>query len=663
MQPDPVQREWLEADGLGGFAMGTTALVRERRYHALLCTATTPPTGRRVLVAGIDANLRTAAGDAPLSAQRYLPDVLHPRGDLAIESFAPSPWPTWTFRLADGTRVRHELFVPRGASAVVLQWTLLDLPAGSPAELTVRPFVSGRDHHQLGGAAAVETPARAGERVRWQLPAAGVDVVACGNGDYSPAPLVYRDFLYGEEQRRGYAASEDLVAPGTFRFDLGRGPARLVLAAGELPAALRSGPAETAIPSLVDAERRRRAAFASPLHLAASAYVAARGSGRTLIAGYPWFTDWGRDTFIAIRGLCLATDDLATAREILSEWAQHVSAGMLPNRFPDAGEAVEYHTVDGALWFVVAAGEFLARADVARADRERLVAAIDAILTGYSRGTRHGIAVDDDGLLRAGEPGRQLTWMDAIVDGRVVTPRIGKPVEVQALWYNALRVGQRFDRRWRDAAERARRSFAERFWNHVGGCLHDVVDADHVRGALDSRLRPNQIFAVGGLPEPLLAGARARAVVDLVERQLLTPLGLRTLGPHEDAYRPVCKGGVAERDLAYHNGTVWPWLLGPFVEAWLRVRGASRASRSEAHRRFVQPLHDHLSEAGVGHVSEIADGDAPHTPRGCPFQAWSLGELLRLELDVLADRDAAPPRVRPAAHATPIPEPLADENP
>ncbi len=257
--------------------------------------------------------------------------------------------------------------------------------------------------------------------------------------------------------------------------------------------------------------------------------------------------------------------------------------------------------------------------------------AVEAILTGYHDGTRFGIRADDDGLLRAGEHGYQLTWMDARVDGREITPRIGKPVEIQALWLNALAIGARFSLRWQPILEKGRRSFEERFWNADGEYLYDVVDCDHQAGTVDGSFRPNQIFAVGGLPLVLLSPEKARKVVDAVEARLLTPLGLRSLAPGEPGYVGHYGGGVAQRDGSYHQGTVWPWLMGPFVEAWVRVRDDSVETKTEAGRRFLMPLIEHLDHAGLGHISEIADGDAPHTPAGCPFQAWSLGELLRLD--------------------------------
>ncbi|MGI8436193.1 MAG: amylo-alpha-1,6-glucosidase, partial [Chthoniobacterales bacterium] len=325
------------------------------------------------------------------------------------------------------------------------------------------------------------------------------------------------------------------------------------------------------------------------------------------------------------------SDRWSEAREILLQWAGLVSQGMLPNRFSDHGDQAAFNSVDASLWFVVAAGEYLSLGRSVASESSRLREAIEAILGGYHDGTRFGIGADDDGLLRAGEPGHSLTWMDAIVSGTPVTPRIGKPVEIQALWLNALAIGSHISPHWAPILDRGRRSFVERFWNGEREHLYDVVDCDHVAARLDPSLRPNQIFAVGGLPLVLVGPEMARKIVDAVEAHLLTPFGLRTLGPEEPGYVGQYAGGVAERDGCYHQGTVWPWLMGAFVEAWLRVRDHSEAAKKEAVERFVLPFLEQRNQAGLGHISEIADGDAPHTPRGCPFQAWSLGELLRLD--------------------------------
>jgi predicted glycogen debranching enzyme len=509
----------------------------------------------------------------------------------------------------------------------------------------VRLLISGRDYHALHqeNPAFRFDPWPNGSRIVWRPYPDLPTVYATSNAEYRHEPLWYRNFLYAEERDRGLDFTEDLASPGSLTFDLSRGEAALLLEANGFTVRESEPPAD--VPAfarkLRAREERRRAAFETRLERAADDYIVSRGAGRTIVAGYPWFTDWGRDTFIALRGLCLATGWLDDARDILLAWSDVVSEGMLPNRFPDRGDAPEFNSVDASLWYVVAVHDYLEACRVAGrrvsvGDREDLGRAVGQILAGYSAGTRYGIHADEDGLLAAGVPGVQLTWMDARVGDRVITPRIGKPVEVEALWANALRIGAEFDPKWSDPAVRACESFSARLWNATAGCLYDVVDCDGERGKVDGALRPNQIFAVGGLPFPVLSGERAVRVVEAVERNLWTPLGLRSLAPDDPAYVGRYRGGVAERDGAYHQGTVWPWLLGPFVEAWVRVRGGSTDAKATARRKFLDPLQRHLEEAGLGHVSEIAEGDPTHEPRGCPFQAWSVGELLRLERTVLA---------------------------
>ncbi|HTR02427.1 MAG TPA: amylo-alpha-1,6-glucosidase [Thermoanaerobaculia bacterium] len=634
-------REWLEADGLGGFASGTADGLRTRRYHALLLTAKNPPTGRVVLVSGFDAFVETASGRFAISSQRYAPDVVSPDGAGRAESFDQEPWPRWVFALPDGTRVAQEIFVPKDASAVAVSWKLLT--GAGPVRLEVRPFFAGRDYHALHHEnPAFRFDAAEGDAglVRFRPYPDMPSVSVRSNGAFAPARDWYRRFAYAEEEARGLDFEEDLASPALFRFDLAAGEAVWLAAAEGHEAALGSGGAAAALEALRLAERSRRARFVDRLDRSADAYLVRRGSGRTIVAGYPWFTDWGRDTFIALRGLCLATGRLAEAEGILVEWAGAVSEGMLPNFFPDADAEPEFNAVDASLWYVIAVYEYLeAMASTgrvaARASVAKLQAAVEAILTGYANGTRFGIRADGDGLLAAGKRGVQLTWMDAKVGDWVVTPRIGKPVEVQALWLNALWIATAFSEQWRPLHDRAFAAFGARFWNEAGGYLHDVVDVDHDPGTADPTFRPNQIFAVGGLPFPVLEGERARRVVDAVEARLSTPLGLRSLDPGDPAYTGRYEGGPRQRDGAYHQGTVWPFLAGAFVDAWVRVRGETEAAKDEARRRFLEPLRAHLGEAGLGHVSEIADGDAPHTPRGCPFQAWSVGELIRIEKVIL----------------------------
>lgn len=647
-----VTREWLEADGLGGFASGTIPGIRTRRYHALLLTARTPPTGRFVLVNGFDAWVETPSGRFAISSQAYEPDVTAPDGAGRLTDFQIEPWPTWTYSLGDGSRIRQQLFVPKGASAAALSWNLVT-GTGSVA-LTVRPFLSGRDYHSLhheNAAFRFDAETGPGGLIRFRPYADVPSIAFLSNGTYTHAPDWYRNFLYAEELARGLDFTEDLATPGTFRFEISRGEAVWLMAAEGHEGSVSAASAEAALETLRLSERRRRKRFPSRLDRAADAYLVRRGAGQTIVAGYPWFTDWGRDTFISLRGLCLATGRLADAGQILLEWSAVVSEGMVPNLFPDSGTAPEFNSVDASLWYVVAVHDYLeAMAAAGRPVTRRVVLrlrdSIEAILTGYSEGTRYRIRADGDGLLAAGEPGTQLTWMDARVGGWVVTPRIGKPVEVQALWINALKIAGSISARWNDLCALASRSFAERFWNARDGCLYDVVDPDHHAGTADPTFRPNQIFAVGGLPFPVLEGERARRVVDAVEARLVTPLGLRTLPRDHPDYHPHYAGGVLERDSAYHRGTVWPYLAGAFVDAWVRVRGGTNEVKAEARERFLGPLIAHLDEAGLSHVSEVADGDWPHTPGGCPFQAWSVGETLRIDRLILA-----PTRVAEEARA------------
>ncbi|WMY11466.1 amylo-alpha-1,6-glucosidase [Paraburkholderia phenoliruptrix] len=647
-----LEDEWLEADGFGGFASGTVGTLRTRRYHALLLTATRAPGGRVVLVNGVEAWLEGNGERYPLSMQRYMPDVLYPDATANLAEFTTEPWPTWRFEFNAQTLITAEVFVSKATCETVLRWRWQRPQGRSQSDaltLKVRPLLSGRDYHALHHEnAAFNFAAQTSDDasgVSWQPYGDLPRIHVASNGTYTHAPDWYRNFCYVRERERGLDYTEDLATPGIFSFDLAGAEAHALMilsALNEAPANSKAAATRRA-GELEELEQQRRHALGSRLQRSADAYVVQRNEGRTLLAGFPWFTDWGRDTFIAMRGLLIASGHLDAAEAILLEWSGTLSEGMLPNRFPDYGDAPDYNSVDASLWFIVAVHDYLATHHAGAATTARLQAAAEAILAGYTQGTRFNIkACAEDGLLCAGVPGVQLTWMDARVGDRVVTPRIGKPVEVEALWINALRIAATWNDAWREPAARAMQAFHERFVDPSRGALFDNVDVDHVAGAVDRSIRPNQIFAVGGLPFALLEGAAARAVVDQVEAQLLTPLGLRTLAPSDPAYRGRYSGAPFERDGAYHQGTAWPWLLGPFVEAWLRVHGNTRDACRQARTRFLAPLYAHLDHAGLDHISEIADGDAPHAPAGTPFQAWSLGELLRLD-SLLAgmDRNAA----------------------
>jgi len=399
---------------------------------------------------------------------------------------------------------------------------------------------------------------------------------------------------------------------------------------------------------LKDVEIRRRARlvrtspvedpFAILLTTAADQFIVARGDQKSVIAGYPWFGDWGRDTMISLPGLTLVTGRYDDARNILRAFARSIDRGMLPNRFPDSGEAPEYNTVDATLWMFHAVHEFLRYTRDYDFVRSELYHPLADIIVWHERGTRYGIHLDSDGLLHAGEPGVQLTWMDARVGDWVVTPRQGKPVEIQALWYNALRVIAQLASvfgdpeaaaRYSALADRARERFLQVFWNDASGCLYDVIN-DH--GSPDAAIRPNQIFAIS-LPYPLLSSVHALRVIDVIEWELLTPYGLRTLSPRDPNYQGHFTGDAHSRDSAYHQGTVWPWLLGPFLTAYVKVHGGTEPETQQVARgradHFLDPLRAHLLEGGLGQISEVFDGDSPHRPGGCFAQAWSVAEVLR----------------------------------
>ena len=633
-----TQYEWLETDGLGAFASGTSSGVRTRRYHNVLMIAKNPPSERVILVNGFDVWVETPHGTFPISTQAYRNDTFWPEGFLLRRSFASAPWPTWIYDLGDPLQIKQELFVPDGIQGTAIRWQVIGSALG--VKLHVKPFLSARDYHSMhheNDDMNLETR-KQNDEVVWQPYSDSPEIFAESTGEFEIKPEWFQSFHYEKEAQRGLDTMEDLGCPGEFHFELDKSDGILLLGAGQrLSNQINSAgsPAERVFEIVHDTELTRRQAI-TRVERSAEQYIVKRDSGKTIIAGYPWFTDWGRDTFIAIRGLCLARDDHETAKSILVSWADTVSEGMIPNRFPDHGEAPEYNSVDASLWYIIAVYEYwqlLDRLGIVKNANEtsKLESAIEAILEGYSNGTRHGIGKDEDGLIAAGEEGVQLTWMDAKVGDWVVTPRIGKPVEIQCMWINALWIAAQFSPVWKPHLKRAEQSFEEKFWNEEASCLYDIVDENQEAGRNDAAIRPNQIMAVGGLPYSTVDGEKAKAILATVESKLLTPLGLRSLGPDDAEYKPVYTGGVLERDGAYHQGTVWPWLIGPFVEAWFNVNGRSKETADDAKTRFLYPLEAHLETSGLGHISEISDATSPYTPRGCPFQAWSLSEFIRIQ--------------------------------
>ena len=645
--------EWLETNGRGGFSSGTVAGANTRRYHALLLTARKPPSERFVLVNHLEEWLDLDGQSFPLSTNCY-PGTVHPSGYQSCTGFSSNPWPTWTFD-CNGTTIQREIFTVRGRDLVIVRWTLLGKKK-QRAALRVRPKLTGRDyhatHHENG---SLSTEALVGNgTVAWQLYPDLPPVRAFHSGGYRHEPEWYRQIQFPVEQQRGLDHEEDWWSPGEFTLDLISGSAQTLAFTSE-------GVERLDVSALAKHEQARREqlkkaapatdSLAGELWRAAEVYVSERGSQQTIIAGYPWFTDWGRDTFISLPGLCLVTGRLDVAWQVIASFAAHVSEGMIPNRFPDAGEQPEYNTIDASLWFIHAIDRYLAYAKDDARVREIAWPAVKQILDGYRRGTRYGIHLADDGLIAGGVPGSQLTWMDAKVGDWVVTPRHGKPVEIQALWVRALEVGEALATTFGEPAvavqcrqnrKRATASFMQRFWYEAGGYLYDVIDGPE---GDDGSLRPNQLYALS-LVDGLVPRERAQQILRVVHDQLLTPVGLRTLSPRDSRYRPQYEGDVVERDGAYHQGTVWPFLLGPFVTAWLKVFGNSAKTRAQA-RSFLDGVGAHLQDACLGQVSEIFDADSPHAPRGCPAQAWSVAEPLRALIEDLGGTvETARTRVR-----------------
>jgi predicted glycogen debranching enzyme len=632
------QREWLETNGLGGFSSSTIIGMNTRRYHGLLTAATKPPVGRVVLLSKLEETLVVAGERYDLSANRY-PGVVYPQGHRFLKEFRLDPFPVFTYE-AGGVEIEKRVFMPHGENTTVVEYKLRGGATG--CELEIRPLIAFRDYHSLThhnvGLNRAVTVAPGLVTV---TPYPGLPALHVGHdaGSIDPAGDWYYGFEYDAERERGLDFQEDLFNPFMMRFDLGMRPVATIIASTEIRDAARAPAMRRS-----EMERRLQIVTASPvadpfvqdLVAAADQFIVKRGELMTIIAGYHWFSDWGRDTMIALPGLTLATGRPEIAKSILLAFASAVDRGMLPNRFPDAGETPEYNTVDATLWFFASVHALLKYTGDRDFVRERLYACLKEIIDWHVRGARYGIRADDDGLLSCGEAGVQLTWMDAKVGDWVVTPRPGKPVEIQALWYNALRVMQELARLFQDSsrekdvrelADRARESFNKQFWNEQAGCLYDVVNG----AERDGSIRPNQIFAVS-LAHSMLTEDRARQVMGVVERELLTPVGLRSLAPGDPRYRGRYEGGVVSRDSAYHQGTVWPWLMGPFITAYLKLNGRTERTREQAEQ-WLDGYREHLSVAGLGQVSEVADGDAPHRPGGCIAQAWSVAELLRAAVE------------------------------
>ncbi|HEX9930564.1 MAG TPA: amylo-alpha-1,6-glucosidase [Pyrinomonadaceae bacterium] len=627
-----ASREWLETNGIGGYASGTIAGINTRRYHGLLVAAATPPTGRTVLLSKFEETLIVDGRRFELSANQY-PNTVYPDGYKFLKEFRLAPFPVWVYQIED-IEIEKTVFMPQGENSTIVEYKFKVQSSRFKVGLELKPLLAFRDYHHLRHEEeSFETDFRVNEnfvsvQLSDEIPRL---LFAYENGKVEKTGFWYRNFEYERERERGFDFRENLFQPFVLRFEVENEKAVSVIASTEIRDAADAEKIKQA-----EIERRTdlieisgyKDEFLQQLVLAADQFIVSREGEKSVIAGYPWFSDWGRDTMIALPGLTLSANRPEIARSIILEFSRHISQGMLPNRFPDVGETPEYNTVDATLWYFEAIRSFVEKTRDYDFVRENLYESLSDIIAWHLRGTRFNIHVDTDGLLYAGDETTQLTWMDAKSGETVFTPRFGKAVEIQALWYNALRVMENLAARFEDEAERAQYaamadlaelSFNQSFWNEQEECLFDCIN-----GGRDASVRPNQIFAVS-LKHALITGEKARKVVEKVERELLTPVGLRSLSPKDANYCPRYEGDGFRRDSAYHQGTIWSWLAGAFWTA----RGKVFPTETEKFQDWLENFKVHLSEAGVGQISEIFDAESPHTPRGCIAQAWSVAEILR----------------------------------
>jgi predicted glycogen debranching enzyme len=636
-----VRQEWLLTNGIGAYAASTVVGCNIRRYHGLLCAATLPPVGRIMALNRVGEILEIAdppaGADAPSTPLEFscnqFKEAFHPRGEKYLRRFDLDATARWTYEI-ESMLVIKELQLLWGRNTIGLRYTV-QAPAGKKWKLSLLPFVSLRDFHseqhgtdrQFGIMSSGPSVAVAAEHQTLHMLA--------DNSTFVRQPDWWYGQYYAIENERGQDDTEDLFTPGRFVFE-GAGVERITLWASLDSVGPLDWDRELAKRESIFAAAARPVKSDAPPSLtirrlarAASDFIIARkkpdGSpGTSVIAGYPWFADWGRDTMISLPGLFLTTRRYEQARQVLSVFASYVSEGMIPNRFDDYTNEPSYNTVDASLWFIHAAHEYL-RVSGDRLSFDRILRpACAAIIAGYSQGTRFHIKMDPaDGLISQGDPSTQLTWMDAKFNGVVFTPRQGKPVEINALWHHTLvLMGEE------KLAATVAENFRAKFWLNPFRGLADVVQGT----TRDTALRPNQIFAVS-LPNSPLLPEQQEAVVEVVRRELLTPFGLRTLSRDNPGYRGRYSGPQASRDGAYHNGTVWPWLIGPFLSAFLRTNQNSDDAKEQA-RRWLTPLIEQTETTGIGQIAEIYEGDEPHRPVGCFAQAWSVAEVLRIA-DVL----------------------------
>ena len=641
-----LAKEWLLVNRRGSYVSGTVLGCNTRRYHGLLVAALQPPVQRIVTLSNLLETVRIEDTTHELANFEFS-DRLHPQGFRYLKEFRQDAGVHFCYELPENLIVKKSLHLDHEHDLVVVSYEF-DGPAQS-VRFSIMPLLAMRDFHTLQSSSASLTTEQTDDAVtaRFLDPSGPALHLTCRQATFQRGPDWWYSVHYRKDREREQDDYEDVWAPGIFQVEM-QVPGTIHLSAEATNALQRPGPIQVKPQELQQNLQKRRQVLLTQadalddeeetLVAAADRFIVRRRMNEshestTILAGFHWFADWGRDTFIALPGLLLSTGRYEEAKQVLQTFASAQSEGMIPNCFDDYGGEPHYNSVDASLWFVNAAYQYLLITEDKKTYKKDLFPAIARIIEKYSQGTRYEIHADKDGLISGGNPETQLTWMDARCNGVSFTPRYGKAVEVNALWINALHIGaetaplKKDRQRFAEMAQNACTSFVNLFWNEQNGCLNDCVYPD---GAVDAAIRPNQIIAVS-LPFSPLQHKQQASVLAVVEEHLLTPYGLRSLSPLDSRYQPHYRGDQFQRDSAYHQGTVWAWLIGPFAEAYLKVNAFSPHARQQV-AEMIRPLLDHLhQDACLGSVSEIFDGDYPHKPQGCIAQAWSVAELLRIK--------------------------------
>jgi len=633
--------EWQVTNGLGGFCSSTVVGLNTRRYHSLLTASLNPPLERRVMVNTIDETIFTNDKTFELAVHQY-PGTLHPQGFNYLHSFKFLFYPIFTYKI-NSAIIEKSIWMEHGKNRTFIRYNFLK--SEKEIFLKLSPTLNYRDYHSLQKSSyGLEQLCSfdVKENSFTVSPNNGEESYQVGwsSGSFREDRFWYYNNEYLEEQKRGLDFTEDTFNFGSIEATMKEGDSlTIVIASGEnnIDFEFLDESADLALQSfcknkeklLTNSNVKIKDSFHARLTVSADDFLVDRKStnSKTVIAGYPWFGDWGRDTMISLPGLTLSVGRTDDAKSLLETFARYLDGGMIPNLFPDAGTKPEYNTVDATLWFVVGIYKYY----LASGDSDfikKMFPKIEEVISSHIAGTRFGIKVDDDGLLTAGKDGVQLTWMDARIGDWVVTPRQGKAVEINALWINTLLIYKELSKKLllkpslKIKTAGIKKKFEEAFWNEDSSSLYDVISDD----GKDSSIRPNQIFALS-LPFSLLGKKKANLVLKCVEKNLLTPYGLRTLDENDKNYKPLYRGNPYERDSAYHQGTVWPWLIGHYLLAVLSVKGKSKKTQKEIDK-ILKSLSTHIEEAGLGHISEVFDASSPHTAGGCYAQAWSVATIL-----------------------------------